>query len=211
VREFETTFIVQPEISEEGCQGLFDRLDGLFERNDSVRLLFDDQGKRKLAYEIKNFQKGRYVTVSFFDSGTVVPEIERALRLDEAVLRFLTVRCADAVADVDARKKAAQEEEQLRAQRAAERAAREEEEAKARAAAEEARARQAAEDDKERERAAAAASEGEEAEEAEPADEAEEAEPAKPADEAPESEAPESEAPESKADAASDAEKDEDR
>ena len=49
----------------------------------------------------------------------------------------------------------AQEEEQLRAQRAAERAAREEEEAKARAAAEEARARQAAEDDKERERAAA--------------------------------------------------------
>ncbi len=173
MREFETTFIVQPEISDEGCQALFERLDGLFERSSSVRLLFDDQGKRKLAYEIKNFQKGRYVTVSYFDSGSVVPQIERALRLDESVLRFLTVRTADSVTDIDARKKAAQEEEKLRAQRAAERAAREEEEAKARAVAEEARARQAAEDEKERERAAAEARDDEEGEGVEAAPEAE--------------------------------------
>ena len=64
MREFETTFIVQPEISDEGCQALFDRIDGLFEKADAVRLLFDDQGKPRLAYDIKNFQKGRYVTVS---------------------------------------------------------------------------------------------------------------------------------------------------
>ncbi len=157
MREFETTFIVQPEISDEGCQALFDRIDGLFERASSVRLLFDDQGKRRLAYEVNNFQKGRYVTVNYFDDGAVVPQVERALRLDESVLRFLTVRVADQVIDIEGRKQAAREEEKLRAERAAERAAREEEEAKARAAAEEARARQAAEDEKERERAAAEA------------------------------------------------------
>lgn len=157
MREFETTFVVQPEITDEGCQALFDRLDGLFDRSGSVRLLFDDQGKRKLAFEVKSFQKGRFVTVSYFDEGKAVPEIERALRLDESVLRFLTVRVADTVTDIDGRKKAAEEEEKLRAERAAERAAREKEEAEARAAAEEARAKQAAEDEKERERAAAEA------------------------------------------------------
>ena len=136
--ELETTFIIQPEITDEGCQALFDRLDGIFERGKSVRLLYDDQGKRKLAYEIKSFQKGRYVTVNYFDSGQVVGEIERALRLDESVLRYLTVRVADQVADIEGRKKEAQEEERVRAERAAERAAREAEEAKARQAAAEA-------------------------------------------------------------------------
>ena len=113
------------------CQALFDRIDGLFEKADAVRLLFDDQGKRRLAYDIKNFQKGRYVTVSYFDGGKVVSDVERSLRLDESVLRFLTVRVAEQVTDIEGRKAAAREEEKLRAERAAERVAREEEEAKA--------------------------------------------------------------------------------
>ena len=105
LREFETTFIVQPEISDEGCKVLSDRLDGLFESHDSVRLIFRDDGKRRLAYE---FQKGHYFIVSYFDGGKVVPELERALRLDESVLRFLTVRVADRVGNIEERKKQAE-------------------------------------------------------------------------------------------------------
>jgi small subunit ribosomal protein S6 len=135
MREYETTFIVQPEISDEGCQALFQRLDGMLERGGAVRLIFDDQGKRKLAYDIQKFQKGRYVTLSYFDTGCTVPEIERLLRLDESVLRFLTVRVADEVTDIEGRKQAAEVEEKERAVRAAERAAREAEERAARAAA----------------------------------------------------------------------------
>ena len=80
MREFETTFIVQPEISEEGCKALCDRLDGVFDRSGSVRLLYDDSGKRKLAYEIRKFQKGHYLTLMYLDEGKTVPEIERSSR-----------------------------------------------------------------------------------------------------------------------------------
>lgn len=129
MREYETTFIVQPEISEEGVQALCERLDAILTRKEAIRLLYDDLGRRRLAYEIQNFQKGRYLTLVYLDDGLVVPEIERALRLDDSVLRFLTVQVDDAVEDVEARKAEAAELERLRAQKAAARAAREAEEA----------------------------------------------------------------------------------
>jgi small subunit ribosomal protein S6 len=132
MREYETTFIVQPEISDEGCQELLARIDGILEREGAIRLLHDDQGKRKLAYEIRKFQKGRYVTTHYLDHGKAVAPLERTLRLEEAVLRFLTVQVTDQVEDIEQRKLAAAEEERIRAERARERAAREAEEEKAR-------------------------------------------------------------------------------
>jgi small subunit ribosomal protein S6 len=135
VREYETTFIVQPEISDEGVTSLCQRLDATLEKHGAIRLLYDDQGRRRMAYEIQHFQKGRYILLMYLDGGKVVPELERILRLDDSVLRFLTVQAKDAVLDIEARKAEAAELERVRAQRAAERAAREAEEA-ARAAAE---------------------------------------------------------------------------
>lgn len=156
MREYETTFIVQPEISEEGCVELFGRVDALLEKGGATRLLHDDQGKRRLAYEIRNFQKGRYVTTYFLSDGAAVEPLERALRIDESVLRFLTVMNTEEVADIDGRIAEAKEEEKVRAERARERAEREAEEEKARAEA----AREAAEAARvEAERAAEAAAE----------------------------------------------------
>jgi small subunit ribosomal protein S6 len=125
VREYETTLIVQPEISDEGLQAICERLDGILDKRGAIRLFYDDMGRRRLAYEVRSFQKGQYLTLFYLDEGKVVPEIERALRLDDAVLRFLTVLANEDVRDVEARKAEAVEIERVRAERAAERAARE--------------------------------------------------------------------------------------
>ena len=137
MREYETTFIIQPEISEEGIAQIQQRLDSVLERQKAIRLLYDDMGRRKLAYEIRNFQKGHYWTLFYLDTGAAVPELERTLRLDDSVLRYLTVLANEEVEDVAARKAEALEQERIRAERAAERAAREAEEAAAAAAASE--------------------------------------------------------------------------
>jgi small subunit ribosomal protein S6 len=136
VREYETTFIVQPEISDEGREVILQKLDGLLEKQGGIRLGLDDVGKRKLAYEIRKFQKGHYYTLQFLDKGAIVKELERQLRLEESVLRFLTVMVNEEVLDIEGRKASAAEEEKLRKQRAAERAAREAEEERARELAE---------------------------------------------------------------------------
>jgi small subunit ribosomal protein S6 len=193
LREFETTYILQPEITDEGVAALNTRLDGIFEKGGSIRLLYEDDGKRRLAYEIGGFQKGHYVTAQYLDEGGVVPDLERTLRLDESVLRFLTIRVTDRVANIEERKERAVEEEKVRAQRAAERAEREAEEAKARAESE--AAREAEDAQRAADAAAAEAARAAEAAEAAPADAAPESGEAAAAPEA--SEAP-AETPEEK-------------
>jgi small subunit ribosomal protein S6 len=150
MREYETTFIIQPEISDEGTQELLGRIDGLLERSNAIRLLHDDQGKRRLAYDIKKFQKGRYVTSYYLSDGSAVGPVERALRLEESVLRFLTVMANPEVTDIEARKARAKEDEQRHAERARERALREAEEERAREAEMRAGGRADEDDDDER-------------------------------------------------------------
>jgi len=129
MREYESTLIIQPEISDEGVGTLQERLDGILEGFGAIRLIYDDLGKRRLAYEIQNFQKGRYVMLRFLDEGSNIKAIERALGLEDSIIRFLTVQVDDAVEDVAARRAEAAEEERIRAEKAAERATREAEEA----------------------------------------------------------------------------------
>jgi small subunit ribosomal protein S6 len=134
VREYEFTFIVQPEITEDGLQSIYDRFDGVLEKHGSVRLYYDDWGRRRMAYEIRKFQKGHYLILHFLDDGGVVPEIERVARIDDSILRFLTVLVSDSVEDIEARKVEAAALEEERKKKAAERAVREAEEAAAREA-----------------------------------------------------------------------------
>lgn len=156
MREYETTFIVQPEISDEGTQEILGRVDQALERGSATRLLHDDHGKRKLAYPIQHFQKGRYVTTRYLDTGGAVGPLERQLGYEDSVLRFLTVQVSDEVEDLEARKAQAAEEEKVRAERARERAAREAEEERARQEAR--RQQQEAEEERAREAAEAAGS-----------------------------------------------------
>ena len=134
MREYEFNFVIQPEITDEGIQRICERFEGIVERAGDTRLHYEEMGRRRLAYEIRNFQKGHYLTLHFLSNGKVVPDLERAARLDDSILRFLTVLSSENVADIEARKSEAVLLEEDRKRKAAERAAREAEEAAARAA-----------------------------------------------------------------------------
>jgi len=51
-------------------------------------------GKRTMAYKIKKKETGYYVVAEFTATGDLLPEYERAVKLDEGVLRFLVVEAA---------------------------------------------------------------------------------------------------------------------
>ncbi len=134
MREYDTTFVIQPEISEEAREALIEKLGEIVSRSGGTALEVEDIGKRKLAYEIQNFQKGHYLSLFFLGDGKAVTELERSLKLEESVLRYLTVQKAEKVTDAEARKARGDEAERIRKERAAERAAREAEERAAREA-----------------------------------------------------------------------------
>ncbi|NVL91132.1 MAG: 30S ribosomal protein S6 [Desulfobacterales bacterium] len=113
MRRYETVFIVNPELSEEQRQPLFDKLNGLISGDGCMLVKFDEWGPKKLAYEIKRHARGYYVLMDFCGDGSLVREIERNMRLDDRVLKYMTV-LQDTAVDIEAVKdeiEAAKEQE----------------------------------------------------------------------------------------------------
>ncbi len=139
MREYELIYVIQPDATPEREQEIHSRADEFIEGSGSARVLLrDDWGKRKLAYEIRKFQKGHYFQLNFLGEGSEISELERGLRLDPDVLRFLSVQVDESVKDVEARISEA-------AEQAAELARRQEERTRLEAEREQERARMEAE------------------------------------------------------------------
>lgn len=98
MRRYETIFIVDPDLSGEEHAPLFERLKLLFPQLGGFLVSIDEWGLRKLAYEIKKKTRGYYVRLDYCGTGTLINEIERFFRIDDRVLKFLTVLLAE---DVD--------------------------------------------------------------------------------------------------------------
>jgi small subunit ribosomal protein S6 len=100
MRRYETIVILDPDISEDGRAPVFDRISGTISQGNGFLVLRDDWGNRKLAYEIKKKPRGFYTRFDFCGTGTIVDEIERFCRIDDRVMKYLTV-LIDEAADVD--------------------------------------------------------------------------------------------------------------
>ena len=55
----------------------------------------EDWGKRRLAYDINKQSKGNYILVDFYGPGSAIREVERNLKIDDKILKFLTVKTRD--------------------------------------------------------------------------------------------------------------------
>ena len=91
MRRYETIFIIDPEISDENRDLLFGRLRNTILQHDGFLVMFDEWGTRKLAYEIKKKARGYYLRLDYCGTGTLVDEIERFSRIDDRVLKYMSV------------------------------------------------------------------------------------------------------------------------
>jgi len=100
LREYEFVYVIQPDATAEREAEIHQRIDQVVSDHKGRLLLRDDWGKRRLAYEIKKFQKGHYFQVNFLGLGKEIAEIERLMRIDADVLRYLSVQANDDVRDI---------------------------------------------------------------------------------------------------------------
>ena len=146
MRRYETITIIDPDLSDEERTGVLERTTDLIPKEGGFLVMLDEWGNRKLAYEIKKKVRGYYVRIDYCGMGTLVDEMERFFRIDDRVLKFMTVlleKDADienikeemAEAKVEAEAKAKSEAE-AKAKSEAEAKAKSEAEAKAKSEAE---------------------------------------------------------------------------
>ncbi len=92
MRKYESLYIIHPEVVGDDLTAMVERFQSVLTDQKAEILKLDNWGTRKLAYPIKKQEKGCYVQTIFAADATVIAEYERRLRLEENVLRFLTVR-----------------------------------------------------------------------------------------------------------------------
>ena len=91
-RRYETVYIFDSALEEPAITEKLQRFHGLLTREGKGTVADTNHwGKRTLAYPIKKKDTGYYVVAQFETVGELLPEYERAVKLDEAVLRYLTV------------------------------------------------------------------------------------------------------------------------
>jgi len=88
---YETMVLLKPSLTDEEVNGMTEKLSGLITRLGGKITHTVSWGKKKLAYEIDKEKKAVYVIFRFDSGGALVKELERACRLDEQVMRVMTV------------------------------------------------------------------------------------------------------------------------
>jgi len=93
MRQYEVTFIVDPVLSGDEIKETAQTYVNLIQDNKNEVVHVDEMGLRQLTYPIKKRTTGMYYCVEFKnDDNTFIPKLELALRRDERIMRFLSLR-----------------------------------------------------------------------------------------------------------------------
>jgi small subunit ribosomal protein S6 len=90
-REYETIYILRPDIDADSADRIGTRLADVVGRESGRMTKVETWGRRRLAYDISKHRRGVYVYLKYLGGGKVVAEIERNLRLADGVLKYQTV------------------------------------------------------------------------------------------------------------------------
>ena len=98
MRRYETIYIANPNLDDEALKEVVTKFSDLIKKQKGSIIKIDEWGKRKMAYEVKRFDKGHYVLLDFCGLPEMVMELERNLKLDDRILKYSTVKIDE---DVD--------------------------------------------------------------------------------------------------------------
>jgi small subunit ribosomal protein S6 len=92
MRNYESLYIVHPDVVGDELTAIVEKFQKVLTDHAVEIYKLDNWGTRKLAYPIQKVERGCYIQTLFTAAPEVIAEFERRLRLDEKILRFLTVR-----------------------------------------------------------------------------------------------------------------------
>lgn len=113
-RTYEIVFIIDPGADDAEVMKLSEAIQKIITDQGGVITKIDMMGRRQLAYEINHQKEGSYVLLEVEGSGAEIAELERRMRVNDRILRYMTIR-------VDLDRRRAQKFKDRRARKAAKR------------------------------------------------------------------------------------------
>src|SRR6476661_6618808 len=90
-KEYETIYVLRSDVDADTAEKVQNRVAEVVARENGKLVKVEAWGRRKLAYPVAKSKKGVYVYVKYIGRGGLVQELERNLKLQDAVLKFQTV------------------------------------------------------------------------------------------------------------------------
>lgn len=91
MRTYETIVVIDSLLKSEEIDAVIEKVTRIINNNGGKINSLDHWGKKRLAYEIKKRQYGYYIEIIFEAPGNIIKTLEREFRLDENILRYLSI------------------------------------------------------------------------------------------------------------------------
>lgn len=95
MRRYETIFIVKPGAGAEIIAGIVEKTASIIKSYGGSMIRINEWGLKKLAYHIKKERQGYYVYIDYAGTPAAVTEMERIFKINDQLLKFMTVKLAD--------------------------------------------------------------------------------------------------------------------
>ena len=94
MNKYESVIIINPSVDEEGIKALIKKFTDIINNDGKVESV-NEIGKKRLAYEIMKNKEGYYTVFNFEAKPELIAELERNYRIDDSVMKFITVKKED--------------------------------------------------------------------------------------------------------------------
>ena len=91
-RTYEVVFIVNPEVGDDEVMRLSETVQKLITSQGGHIVKTEMMGRRQLAYEINHRREGTYILLEIEGTGAEIAELERRMRVNDQILRYMTIR-----------------------------------------------------------------------------------------------------------------------
>jgi small subunit ribosomal protein S6 len=89
---YETLFVIKPTLTEEEIAAQIAKIKDVLAKEGAELVATNDMGMRKLAYQVEKHNRGYYTVLFYKAEGATIQELERNLRINEDVIKFLSVK-----------------------------------------------------------------------------------------------------------------------
>ncbi len=96
MRNYEIMYIIRPNIEEDAQKALVERFNGILTDNGAEINEVKQMGKKRLAYEINDFNSGIYIVLDINSNTEAIEEFSRLMKINDDVLRFMTLNLEEA-------------------------------------------------------------------------------------------------------------------
>ena len=92
MNNYETLYVLKPTLTDEERAANIAKIEAILVKEGAEILATNNMGMRKLAYPVEKNERGIYTIIYFKAAGTIINELERNLKFNEEVIKYLTVR-----------------------------------------------------------------------------------------------------------------------